>query len=197
MSQFTLADMERFATEAWGELGRAVAQQWHHFNARYFAGALRPVPVVITHAQPFGKRLAFCSYGADRAGRTITLNVPKHHRRLVADNNTLLHEMIHQLLYERAEPAGHDSDGWRREIMRLNKLIAGKEIWAGRSMTKRVADADGKLSKVIRLNAPHEDGRTSLGQAEIARWPHEDSGINLGRLGEVIPSSRLPRGRRP
>src|SRR5262249_37292539 len=29
-------------------------------------------------------------------------------------------------------------------------------------------------------NAPHEDGRASLGQAEIARWPHEDSGINLG-----------------
>src|SRR5215831_16282933 len=195
MSQFTLADMERFATEAWGELGRAVAQQWHHFNARYFAGALRPVPVVITHAQPFGKRLAFCSYGADRAGRTITLNVPKHHRRLVADNNTLLHEMIHQLLYERAEPACHDSDGWRREIMRLNKLIAGKEIWAGRSMTKRVADADGKLSKVIRVNAPHEDGRESLGQAEIAHWPHEGSGFDLGRLGQVIPSDKLPGGR--
>jgi len=45
---------------------------------------------------------------------------------------------------------------------------------------------------VIRLNAPHEDGRESLGQAEIACWPHEGSGINLGRLGEVIPNSRLP-----
>jgi hypothetical protein len=148
-------------------------------------------------AQPFGKRLAFCSYaGTDRAGRTITLNVPKDHRHLRADNNSLLHEMIHQLLFERGEPAGHDSDGWRREIMRLNKLITGREIWAGRSMTKRVAGDDGKLSKVIRLNAPHEDGHGSLRQAEIARWPHEDSGINLGRLGEVIPSSRLPGGRR-
>jgi len=45
--------------------------------------------------------------------------------------------------------------------MRLNKLITGKEIWAGRSITKRVAGADGKLSKVIRLNAPREDGRAS------------------------------------
>jgi hypothetical protein len=197
MPPFTLADMERFAGEAWGELGRAIVQQWHHFNRRYFAGGLRPVPVVITHAQPFGKRVAFCSYaGADRAGRTITLNVPKHHRQLVADNNTLLHEMIHQLLFERGEPAGHDSEGWRREIMRLTKLITGKEIWAGRSMTKRVAGADGKLTKVIHLNAPHEGGHASLRQAEIARWPHEDSGINLGRLGEVIPSSRLPGGRR-
>jgi hypothetical protein len=193
---FTLSDMQRFATEAWGELGSAIVQQWRHFNARYFAGALRPVPVVITHAQPFGKRLAFCSYaGADRAGRTITLNVPKDHGSLLADNNTLLHEMIHQLLFERGEPASHDSAGWRREIMRLNKLITGEEIWAGRSMTKRVAGADGKLSKVVRLNAPHDDGRASLGQAEIARWPHEGSGIDLGHLGQVIPSSRLPGGR--
>jgi hypothetical protein len=34
---------------------------------------------------------------------------------LVADNNTLLHEMIHQLLFGRGEPAGHNSAGWRRE----------------------------------------------------------------------------------
>jgi hypothetical protein len=168
MARYSFADMERFATEAWGDLDRVIVQQWHHFNARYFAGALRPVPVVITHAQPFGKRLAFCSYaGADRAGRTITLNVPKNHGSLLADNNTLLHEMIHQLLYERGEPAGHDSDSWRREIMRLNKLITSKNIWAGRSITKRVAGADGKLSKVIRLNAKHEDGRAS------ARWPQQ------------------------
>ena len=100
-----------------------------------------------------------------------------------------------QLLYMRGEPAGHDSDGSRREIMRLNKLITGKEIWAGRSMTKRIASADSKLSKVIRLNASHDDGRASLGQAEIARWPHEGSCIDLGRLGGVIPSSRLPSGR--
>ena len=101
-----------------------------------------------------GGFLAFCSYaGVDRAGRPITLNVPKGHGSLLADNNTLLHEMVHQLLYERGEPVGRDSDVWRREIMRLNKLITGKEIWAGRAMTKRVAGGDGKFSKVIRLNA--------------------------------------------
>jgi hypothetical protein len=72
---------------------------------------------------------------------------------------------------------------------------SGKEIWAGRSMTKRVVGADGKLSKVVRLNAPHADGRESLGQAEIARWPHEGRGIDLGRLGEVIPSAKLPAKR--
>jgi len=39
------------------------------------------------------------------------LTVPKDHGSLLADNNTLLHEMIHRLLYERGEPASHDSDG--------------------------------------------------------------------------------------
>jgi hypothetical protein len=92
-----------------------------------------------------------------------------------------------------AEPAGHDSEGWRREIMRLTKLITGKEIWAGRSMTKRVKGADGKLSKVIRLNAPHEDGRLSLGQSEIARWPHDGCGIDLGRLGDATSPKKRRR----
>jgi hypothetical protein len=91
---------------------------------------LRPVSVVITHTQPFSKRLAFCSYSSGTLGRTITLNVPKDHGRRLADNNSLLHEMVHQLLFERGEPAGHDGESWRREIMRLNKPITGREIWA-------------------------------------------------------------------
>jgi len=153
--------------------------------------------VVITHAQPFGRRMEFCSYaGADRAGLTITLNVPKDHGSLLANNNTLLHEMIHQLLFERGEPAGHDSEGWRREIMRLTKLITGKEIWAGRSMTKRVKGTDGKLSRVVRINEPHEDGRTSLGQAEIARWPHDGCGIDLGRLGDATSGKAEGKAKR-
>jgi|SRR5215475_12213939 len=68
---FTLRDMERFATEAWGPLGAKTVERWVEFNQLYFGGRLRPVPVVITHAQPYGRRMAFCSYaGADRAGWT-------------------------------------------------------------------------------------------------------------------------------
>ena len=36
---------------------------------------LKPIPLLITHTQPFGRRLAFCSMSNDK-GRTITLNVP-------------------------------------------------------------------------------------------------------------------------
>jgi hypothetical protein len=125
---FTIEDMRRFAGEAWGPLGVSIVEKWRAFNAAYFDGALRPVPLVVTNTQPFGKRLAFCSYNPDTRGRTITLNVPKAHRTLLADNGVLLHEMIHQFLFERGEYASHNGAGWRREIMRLTKQIAGRDL---------------------------------------------------------------------
>jgi hypothetical protein len=179
MSEFTIADMYRFAAEAWGPLGTATVAKWKEFNDRYFDGRLRPVPVVITNTLPFGKRIAFCSYDSGTSGRTITLNVPKDHNRLLADNDTLLHEMIHQVLFERGTDPAHASQGWRNEIMRLNELITGSRIWAGRSVTRRI---DGKM---VRINEPRSDGTASLTQGEIARWPHS-VGINLGGLGATL-----------
>lgn len=175
--QFTVEDMRRFAGEAWGPLGESIVRKWCEFNNAYFDGALKPVPLVITNTQPFGKRLAFCSYNPGTSGRTITLNLPKDHDVLVADNNTLLHEMVHQFLFERGEDAAHLSNGWRREIMRLTKQITGKEVWAGRSMTTRCD------KRVVRINAPHpETKEPSLPQAIIARWPHAGLGIDFGRF---------------
>jgi hypothetical protein len=175
-AEFTFDDMLRFATEAWGPLGTATVHKWKQFNLCYFKGVLRPVPLVITNTQPFGNRLAFCSYNPDSSGRTITVNVPKDHKWLLADNDTLLHEMIHQYLFERGQNPKHASEGWRREIMRLHELITGKQIWAGRSTTKRI---DGS---VVRINEANADGALSLTQDVIARWPRS-VGINLGKLG--------------
>jgi hypothetical protein len=79
---FSFADMQRFAAEAWRPLGTATVNKWAEFNRRDFDARLRPVPLVITNTQPFGKRLAFCSYYPDNKGRTITLNVPQHHNYL-------------------------------------------------------------------------------------------------------------------
>jgi len=176
MPEFTIADMYRFATEAWGPLGTATVSKWREFNGRYFDGRLRPVPLVITNTQPFGRRSAFCSYDPTASGRTITLNVPERHHSLVADNGVLLHEMIHQALFERGTDAAHASEGWRNEIMRLHELITGSQIWAGRSIIKRI---DGKA---VRINKPRNDGTASMTQGSIARWPHS-AGINLGKLG--------------
>jgi hypothetical protein len=71
LAKFTVEDMHRFAGEAWGQLGIEVVERWCRFNAAYFDNALRPVPLVITHTLPFGKRLAFCSYNPNTTGRTI------------------------------------------------------------------------------------------------------------------------------
>jgi hypothetical protein len=104
--------------------------------------------------------------------------------------------MVHQALFEAGEDAAHMSEGWRREIMRLHQEITGRGIWAGRSMTKRVQGADGKLSKVIRINEPGPNREESLGQAEIAVWPGSTS-IKLGKLGaDVTYSSLLQKPKR-
>ena len=108
-------------------------------------------------------------------GRAITLNVPTMFTDLMADSGTLLHEMVHQYLNERGEPPGHDSEGWRREIMRLHELVTGKKIWAGASITKR---QDGR---VVRISAPSPTGKASLTQRQIARWPHAVRGLHWGR----------------
>jgi hypothetical protein len=177
LQSFSVTDMRRFAAEAWRPLGVGIVEQWCEFNTAYFGGALRPVPLVLTNTLPFGRRLAFCSYDPDARGRTITLNVPKDHTVLVADNNTLLHEMVHQLLFERGEDPNHAGEPWRREIMRLTKLITGKDIWAGRTKTAR---RDGRI---VRINAPHpQTGEPSLPQKIIACWPHDGLGIDFGHF---------------
>jgi hypothetical protein len=104
----------------------------------------------------------------------------------VADNNTLLHEMLHQCLFERSERAGHDSEGWRREIMRLHLEITGRPIWAGRS---RVIRENGKA---VRRNAPSPTGEPSLTQMQIARWPHDTGLINFGQLGQHVAACCSP-----
>jgi hypothetical protein len=176
---FTIEDMRRFAGEAWGELGVKVVEKWCEFNATYFDGVLRPVPLVLTQTQPFGKRIGFCSYNSDLTGRAIALNVPKAHKSLLADNGTLLHEMVHQFLFERGEYPSHDGEPWRREIMRLTRQITGEQIWAGRSITVR------RDKRVVRINAPHPQTKEpSLPQAAIARWPHDGLGIEAWPLGE-------------
>lgn len=184
---FTIRTMREFALEAWGPFGGTVVDAWSALNDLYFDGKLKPVPLVLTNAQPFGRRLAFCSYGS--AGRTITLNVPKQSVSLVADNGTLLHEMVHQALSEAGEDTAHSSGAWRREIMRLHRQITrGEIIWAGRSTTKR----DPLSKRVIRYNEPGEAGLSSITQGQIAAWP-QGFGFSLGKLGATPRHARLSK----
>jgi hypothetical protein len=184
-TDFMFDDMRRHAAEAWGQTGADIVDIWHKFNAAYFKGSLRPIPLIISQTLPYGRRIGQCSYKLNSwQGRAITLNLPADGGHLLADNNTLLHEMLHQYLFERGEDPAHAGAPWRREIMRLTKLISGKTIWAGPSMIVR---QDGKA---VRMNTPHpETGEPSLPQKVIARWPHDKLDINLGFLGQCAPEA--------
>jgi hypothetical protein len=181
LAKFTIKDMEKFVEHAWGELGIEVVRKWSEFNARYFGGKLQPIPIIVTPTLPSGKRLARCGSGIEPGRRLIRLNVPSKGGHLIADNNSLLHEMVHQCLSERGENSKHTGEPWC--LMRLNKRITGNEIWAGRLTTKLAECPDGKKSKVVTINKPHPDGRESLKRWEIGCWPHPGSGIKLGKLG--------------
>ena len=104
--QFSVeVDMRRFAGEAWGPLGVRIVEQWCEFNATYFDGALRPVPLVITstrsHMEDDSSGILLVQSREEWPAQTITLNIPQFKKVLLADNNTLLHEMVHQFCFER------------------------------------------------------------------------------------------------
>jgi hypothetical protein len=172
--EYTAREMRRALVVGWGRLGARVADCWLGFNRAYFGGRLRPLPIFLTPVSPYGHWVGLTCCGVVTH---IALTAPKQGDLLVAKRGTLLHEMIHQLLFETNEETGHDGEPWRREIMRLHKEITGKEIWAGAYTVFK-----GKDRKSVRGNKPHpETGAPSLTQGAIARWPHS-VGIDLGAL---------------
>ena len=80
----------------------------------------------------------------------------------MADNSTLLHEMLHQYLHERGEESKHNGEPWRREIMRITWLITGKEIWAGASSVR--------LHQRKTDSLPQATSRDRRGVAEAIRY---------------------------
>jgi hypothetical protein len=184
---YTFNAMRRALVVGWGKKGAAVADAWRAFNALYFGNRLKPLPIFLTPATPYGKRLGWTCCA--REVTHIALAAPGKGRLLVADRNTLLHEMIHQFLHERGEDTGHDGEPWRREIMRLTLQITGKEVWAGAPTVGKRKLPDGSRAS-CRHNRPHpETGAPSLTQCQIACWPHDGVGIDLGGWFKKLATS--------
>jgi hypothetical protein len=80
--------------------------------------------------------------------------------------------MIHHALDQRGVSPQHADQPWRDEIVRLHFEITGERLDFGRSKVTKVRQPDG-TRKSVRV----QDG--SLGQADIARWPHA-CGIDPG-----------------
>src|SRR5262245_35583752 len=182
MRTYTFRDMMLNLVVGWGATGRAVAKCWWQYNHTYFGGRLRPLPIFLVPTTPYGKRRGWtcCS----EALTHIALAAPRHGGVLVTDRGTLLHEMLHQFLFQRREFPSHKGEPWRQGIMRLHQQITGQDIWAGDETVGRVRTEDGgRRSKRIRQPHP-ETGAASLTQGQIARWPHS-VGIDLGPLLEL------------
>ena len=176
---YTVAAMRRALVVGWGELGARVADTWVEFNRLYFGGRLRPLPIFLTPTTPYGKMAGWTCCGGPVTH--IALAAPREGKCLVANRGTLLHEMVHQHLHESGRYTSHDGEPWRQEIMRLTKLVTGKEIWAGKYTVAKERMEDGSR-KSVRLNQPHpESGAPSLGQEAIARWPNS-IGVLLEKL---------------
>jgi hypothetical protein len=171
--------MRRTLQVGWGEQGERVADCWVEFNRLYFGGRLLPLPIFLTPVMPYGRMIGWTCCGG--AVTHIALAAPRNGRFLVADKNTLLHEMLHQFLHESKEDPKHAGAPWCREIMRLTKQITGKNIWAGPYTVRKVREGDGRRSMRVNLAEPGT-GRPSIEQKIIARWPHDGLGINLGTL---------------
>ena len=170
----TNAEMKTFLTLGWGSFGARIYRTRCAYNARYFAGRLKPLPIVPTPTLPFGHCVGLTSGGG--IARHILLAAPKDHDVLVGDKGVLLHEMIHQHLFETGQDVRHAGQPWCDCVMRLNKRIARKAIFASPTTVRKI---DGRS---VRLNpACAATGRASLSQQEIARWPHS-TGIELGAL---------------
>jgi hypothetical protein len=176
---YTREEMRHALVVGWGALGGRVADAWGEYNALYFGGRLAPLPIFLTPVSPYGHWVGLTCIS--KSVTHIALTAPRDGTRLVADRDTLLHEMVHQYLFEAGVCPHHAGGPWRWEIMRLHKQITGQDIWAGKyTVAKRVTDHSDRVS--VRTNAPHpRTGQASLGQQQIARWPH-GTDIKLGPL---------------
>jgi hypothetical protein len=157
------AEMASILRWTYGDEGEQFARLWCGLNDKLFDGKLSPVPIYQPRATPYGKWRGL--YSGNMRNESLEIQLKRGEDR---DSKfaTLLHEMIHQRLWEAGENPCHNGTPWCNEIMRLTREIWGIEIWASPSVPRKV----GGKSK--RIQKPSPDGRLSIPFCAIELWPH-------------------------
>ena len=132
-------EMKTFLTLGWGKFGARIHAAWCKYNDLYFNNTLKPLPIVPTAILPYGHCVAY-TRGSRGVANHIMLAAPKQGEVLVADKGVLLHEMIHQHLFETGKDPSHAGKPWCDCIVRLNKQIGRKAIHAAPDKFGKDAD---------------------------------------------------------
>lgn len=166
----TFGDVAHILRIVAGDLGTEIAATWAAYNRTYFDQRLHPVPITLSRHSPYGHWIGLAVYGSEGM-REIVLHRPTVLARDDVWRAVLLHEMVHQFLFESHENAKHNGAPWRREIMRLSPLLpGGRVIWAGAPTVGKRRTENGERQS-FRFNRPRPHGEPSLAQDEIAGWP--------------------------
>lgn len=155
-------ELRNLMEQSWGERGLWLAGKWGSFNEKYWQGKLVPLPIWLPSAPPYGRWFGLYSGGPGRTSHHIQIKRGLDNQSMLG---VLLHEMTHQYLYESGQESQHNSEPWCDEIMRLTKLIWGRDIWASPSQPRKV---DGKS---VRVQKTGPNGEESLPLKLISTWP--------------------------
>ena len=160
-------EMEAMLNRAFGERGIETARAWQAYNTSYFDSRLEPVPIFHVAATPDSRWWGLCT-GSWNQRRVANIQIGK----AAGDGwrETLLHEMVHQALFEAGLVPGHDGEPWRNEIMRISRDHFGVEFWAGAYTVAKIRREPGRRIS-IRVNKSGPAGEASLPQSDIAHWP--------------------------
>ncbi|HXY29743.1 MAG TPA: SprT-like domain-containing protein [Gemmatimonadaceae bacterium] len=111
---------------------------WHwRYNARYFAGVLSPISIIISGRMRTRLGQYSASDGSEPATICISRSHIRHHGWAEA-LHTLLHEMVHQWQAETGRPIDHGAD-FREKAIEVGIAASARREMDGRAARQRLA----------------------------------------------------------
>lgn len=146
---------------SFGERGARIADTWQQYNDAYWQGQLKPVPIFLPAATPYGHWIGCCTHSQ---GQVINIQL-KYGLNEQKITNTLLHEMVHQFLVESGQKPDHNARPWCKEIMRISRDYFDVEFWAAPAQPRKFE------GRSVRVQKKSDKGEESISRMAIASWP--------------------------
>jgi hypothetical protein len=188
----SVGTIREVAESAFGLPGGHLVDLWEQYNRLFFGGELQPILITRSRVFAWGRCIGWTRVKTCENDPYRQIQVKQFHYQVCPEQReVLLHEMVHQCLFERGQNPKHDGQPWCDEIMRISRLL-GRPIWAGKYTVIR----EGKDTRRGNKAAPAElaDLR-ALNQKEIAGWPYS-IGLRLPECdAQLHVTATVPRSR--